>query len=131
MYRIHNKFAYRVLLFYLQKKIFLWWRQLYRWRWMLVIRWYGISMRKVTMHLVILLMYFMCLTHPWREVQERFLIKLLELNTLNEHFSYEFLMRRKESMFLFGKLYLIKYRKLGGVIKPLQRKKTLNFLTKS
>ena len=34
----------------------------------------------------------MCLTHPWREVQERYLIELLELNTLNEHFSHEFLM---------------------------------------
>ena len=36
----------------------------------------------------------MCLNYPWREVQERFLIKLLELNSLNEHSSYEFLIRK-------------------------------------
>ena len=72
----------------------------------------------------------MCLTHPRKEVQERFLVKLLKLNTLNEHFSYEFLMRRK---YLFiRKTIFDKVQKLAeGVIKPLQRKKTLNVLTKS
>ena len=30
----------------------------------------------------------MCLSHPWSEVQERFLIELLELNTLNERFLF-------------------------------------------
>ena len=75
-------------------------------------------------------MCFMCLTHRWREVQERFLIKLLELNIINEHFSYEFLMRRK---YLFiWKTRFDKVQKLAeGVIKPLQRKKTLKVLTKS
>ena len=75
-------------------------------------------------------MCFMCLTHRWREVQERFLIKLLELNIINEHFSYEFLMRRK---YLFiWKIRFDKVQKLAeGVIKPLQRKKTLKVLTKS
>ena len=60
----------------------------------------------------------MCLTHPKKEVQERFLVKLLELNTLNEH-----IMRRK---YLFiRKTIFDKVQKLAeGVIKPLQLKKT-------
>ena len=60
----------------------------------------------------------MCLTHPRKEVQERFLVKLLELNTLNEH-----IMRRK---YLFiRKTIFDKVQKLAeGVIKPLQLKKT-------
>ena len=63
-------------------------------------------------------MCFMCLTHPKKEVQERFLVKLLELNTLNEH-----IMRRK---YLFiRKTIFDKVQKLAeGVIKPLQLKKT-------
>ena len=63
-------------------------------------------------------MCFMCLTHPSKEVQERFLVKLLELNTLNEH-----IMRRK---YLFiRKTIFDKVQKLAeGVIKPLQLKKT-------
>ena len=63
-------------------------------------------------------MCFMCLTHPRKEVQERFLVKLLELNTLNEH-----IMRRK---YLFiRKTIFDKVQKLAeGVIKPLQLKKT-------
>ena len=58
-------------------------------------------------------MCFMCLTHPRKEVQERFLVKLLELNTLNEH-----IMRRK---YLFiRKTIFDKVQKLAeGVIKPL------------
>ena len=68
----------------------------------------------------------MCLTHPWREVQERFLLKLLELNTLNKHFSYEFLMRRK--YFFIWKTIFDKVQKLAeGVLKPLQKKKQLPF----
>ena len=68
----------------------------------------------------------MCLTHPWREVQERFLLKLLELNTLNKHFSYEFLMRRK--YFFIWKTIFDKVQKLAeGVLKPLQQKKQLPF----
>ena len=71
-------------------------------------------------------MCFMCLTHPWREVQERFLLKLLELNTLNKHFSYEFLMRRK--YFFIWKTIFDKVQKLAeGVLKPLQQKKQLPF----
>ena len=61
-----------------------------------------ISMGKVTKHLLILLTCLICFTHSWREVQKRFLIELLELNTLNEHSSYEFLMRKKVP-FLFWK----------------------------
>ena len=39
----------------------------------------GMSMGKVTKkYLINLLTCFMCLTHPWREVQERFLTELLE-----------------------------------------------------
>ena len=64
----------------------------------------------------------MRLTHPWREVQERFLIKLLELNTLNEHFSHVFISKN-----IFDKVLKL----AEGVIKPLQGKKTLNILTKS
>ena len=30
----------------------------------------------------------MYLTHPWSKTHERFLIELLELNTLSEHFSF-------------------------------------------
>ena len=63
-------------------------------------------------------MCFMCLTHPRKEVQERFLVKLLELNTLNEH-----IMRRK---YLFiRKTIFDKVQKLAErVIKSLQLKKT-------
>ena len=71
-------------------------------------------------------MCFICLTHPWREVQERFLIELLELNTLNEHFSYEFLIRKKYifvSKTIFDKLLKL----AEGIIKPLQCKKHLKF----
>ena len=71
----------------------------------------------------------MCLSHPWRGVQERFLIELLELNTINEHFSYEFLMRKK---YIFvWKTTFDKVLKLAeGVIKPLQCKEILKVLKK-
>ena len=77
-------------------------------------------------------MCFMCLIHPWRNLQERFLIELLELNTLNEHFSYKFLMRKK-CLFIW-KIIFDKVLKLAEgllVIKPLQHKKTFKVLTKS
>ena len=49
----------------------------------------------------------MCLTHPWSDIQERFLIELLELNTLNV-------------LILLGKTIFNKVLKLAeGVIKPL------------
>ena len=49
----------------------------------------------------------MCLTHPWSKAQERFLIELLELNILIEHF-------------LFGKAIFNKVLKLAkGAIKSL------------
>ena len=70
----------------------------------------------------------MCLPHPWRETQDKFIIELLELITLNEHFSYEFIMRKKYLVIrktVFDKVL----QSAEGVIKPLQRKKTL--LTKS
>ena len=55
----------------------------------------------------------MCLSHPWSEVQERFLIELLELNILNERF-------------LFGKTIFDEVLKLAEEAnKPLQRKKML------
>ena len=72
----------------------------------------------------------MCLTHPRREVLERFLIELMELNTLNEStFCVNFYYVK--STFLFGKIIFDKTMKLvEGAIKPLQRQKTLKVLTK-
>ena len=72
----------------------------------------------------------MCLTHPWREVLERFLIELVELNTLNESiFCVNFYCVK--STFLFGKIIFDKAMKLvEGAIKPLQRQKILKVLTK-
>ena len=72
----------------------------------------------------------MCLTHPRREVLERFLIELMELNTLNEStFCVNFYCVK--STFLFGKTIFDKAMKLvEGAIKPLQRQKTLKVLTK-
>ena len=69
----------------------------------------------------------MCLTHPLREVLERFLIELVELNTLNEStFCVNFY--GVKSAFLFGKIIFDKAMKLvEGAIKPLQRQKTLSF----
>ena len=61
----------------------------------------------------------MCLTHLWREVQEIFLVKLLELNTLNEHFSYEFLMRKKY-LFIWKTICDKVQRLAEGVIKSLK-----------
>ena len=67
----------------------------------------------------------MRLTDPWREVMERFLIELLELNTLNEStFHMNFCCIK--STFLFATTIFDKVLKLvEGAIKPLQRKKTL------
>ena len=66
----------------------------------------------------------MSLTHPSREVEEKFLIEILELNALNEHFSYEFLMRKK--YLLIWKTIFDKVLKLAeGIIKPLQRNQIL------
>ena len=75
-------------------------------------------------------MCLMCLTHPWREVLERFLIELVELNTLNEStFCVNFYCVK--STFLFGKIIFDKAMKLvEGAIKPLQRQKILKVLTK-
>ena len=72
----------------------------------------------------------MCLTHPWREVLERFLIKLVKLNTLKEStFCIDFYCVK--STFLFGKTIFNKAMKLvEGAIKPLQLQKTLKVLTK-
>ena len=89
-------------------------------------------MGKLTKAFSILLTCFICLTHPWREVLERFLIELVELNTLNEStFCMNFYCVK--STFLFGKTIFDKAMKLvEGAIKPLQRQKTLfnNVLTK-
>ena len=70
----------------------------------------------------------MCLPHPWRETQDKFIIELLELITLNEHFSYEFIMRKKY-LFIRKTVFDKVLQSAEGVITPLQRKKTL--LTKS
>ena len=72
----------------------------------------------------------MCLTHPWREVLERFLIELLEINTLNES-TFRVNFYCVKSTFLFGTTKFDKVLKLvEGAIKPLQREKTLKVLTK-
>ena len=71
-------------------------------------------------------MCFMCLPHPCRQVQERFLIELLELNTLNEHFSCKFLMRKKY-LFIWKTIFDKILKLAEGVTKPLQRKKHLRF----
>ena len=72
----------------------------------------------------------MCLTHPWREVLERFLIELLELNTLNES-TFRMNFCCVKSTFLFGTIIFDKVLKLvEGAIKPLQRKKTLERFNK-
>ena len=75
-------------------------------------------------------MCFMSFTHPRREVLERFLIELMELNTLNEStFCVNFCCVK--STFLFGKIIFDKAMKLvQGAIKPLQRQKILKVLTK-
>ena len=67
----------------------------------------------------------MCLTHPRREVLQRFLIELMELNSLNEStFCVNFYYVKSTS--LFGKIIFDKAMKLvEGAIKPLQRQKTL------
>ena len=72
----------------------------------------------------------MCLTHPWREVLQRFLIEIVELNTLNEStFCMNFYCVK--SNFLYGKTIFDKKMKLlEGAIKPLQRNKRLKVLTK-
>ena len=75
-------------------------------------------------------MCFLCLTYLWWEVQERFLIKLLELNTLNEQFSYGFL-KRKKYLFIWKTIFDKVLKLAEGVIKPVQLKKTLNVLAKS
>ena len=64
-------------------------------------------------------MCFMSLTHHWREVEKKFLIELLELNALNEHFSYEFLMRKKY-LFIWKNIFDQVLKLAEGVIKPLQ-----------
>ena len=81
IFAIQNKCVYRVLIFYLQDKRFLWWGQQYRCHCVFVTWWHEYGMAK---HLVILLTCFMCLTHPWRMGLERFLIEFVELNTLND-----------------------------------------------
>ena len=86
------------------------------------------SMGKLTKAFSILLTCFICLTHPWREVLERFLIELVELNTLNEStFCMNFYCVK--STFLFGKTIFNKAL-VEGAIKPLQYQKTLKGLTK-
>ena len=72
----------------------------------------------------------MCLTHPWREVLKRFLIELIELNTLNESiFRMDFYCVK--SSFLLGTTKFDKALKLvAGGIRTLKRKKTLKVLTK-
>ena len=90
---IQNKFAYRVVIIYLQEKDFCNEDNYIDVHGCLLRE--CMSMEKVTKHLVIIFMCFMCLTYPWRELQKRYLTELLELNTLNEHFSYEILMRKK------------------------------------
>ena len=75
-------------------------------------------------------MCFLCLTYLWWEVQERFLIKLLELNTLNEQFSYGFL-KCKKYLFIWKTIFDKVLKLAEGVIKPVQLKKTLNVLAKS
>ena len=76
-------------------------------------------------------MCFMCLTHPWREVQERFLIELLKyFNTLSEHLSYEFLIHKKY-LFMWKTLFDKILKLAEGFIKPLQPKKKLKILIKS
>ena len=72
----------------------------------------------------------MCLTPPRREVLERFLIELVELNALNEStFCVNFYFVK--STFLFGKTRFDKAMKLvEGTVKPLQRQKTLKVVTK-
>ena len=69
-------------------------------------------------------MCFMSLNHPSREVEETFLIELLELNALNEHFSYEFLMRKKY-LFIWKNIFDKLLKLAEGVIKPLQRTQIL------
>ena len=72
----------------------------------------------------------MCLTYPWREVLERFLIELLELNTLNES-TFRMNFYCVKSTFLFGTTIFDKVLKLvEGAIRPLQRKKTLKRFNK-
>ena len=72
----------------------------------------------------------MCFTYPRKEVLERFLIELVELNTLNEGtFCVNFYCVK--STFLFGKIIFDKAMKLvEGAITPLQRQKTPKVLTK-
>ena len=69
-------------------------------------------------------MCFMSLNHPSREVEETFLIELLELNALNEHFSYEFLMHKKY-LFIWKNIFDKLLKLAEGVIKPLQRTQIL------
>ena len=72
----------------------------------------------------------MCLTYPWREVLERFLIELLELNALNKN-TFRMNFYCVKSTFLFGTTKFDKVLKLVKVaIRTLQRKKTLKVSTK-
>ena len=61
----------------------------------------------------------MSLTHPSRELEEKFLIELLELNALNEHFSYEFLMCKKY-LFIWKTIFDKVLKLAEGIIKPLK-----------
>ena len=71
----------------------------------------------------------MCLTHLWREVLERFVIELMELNTLNEsNFRMNFYCVR--STFLFGTKFDKVLKLVEEAIRTLQRKKTLKVLAK-
>ena len=72
----------------------------------------------------------MCLPYPCRQVQERFLIELLELDNLNQHSSCKFLMR-KRYLFIWKTIFDKVLKLAKGVTKPLQRKKTLKVLTES
>ena len=65
----------------------------------------------------------MCLTHPRREVLERFLIELVELNTLNEStFCVNFYCVK--STFLFEKIIFDKAMQLvEGAIKAITTSK--------
>ena len=72
-------------------------------------------------------MCFMCLTHPWNELLQRFLIELMELNTFNES-TFCVIFCYVKSTFLFGKIAFDKAMKLvEGAIKPLNVKKHLKF----
>ena len=69
----------------------------------------------------------MCLTHPQREVLERFPIELVELNTLKEiTFCVNF--SCVKSTILFGKtIFDIAMQLVQGAIKPLHVIKHLKF----